>query len=83
VDNKYLGKDNYGHPKQEYIDSLESMTDDALLEETKSKIWLSDYASNNPRSDFHWHADACYDECKRRGKTEIYQKAYEYNAKDL
>lgn len=29
-----------------------------------------------PRSDYHWQADACYDEAARRGKPELYTQAY-------
>lgn len=75
-DEKYTGNDNYGKPKSRYIDALAEATDEALEEETKANIWLSAYASNNPRSDYHWHCDACYDECVKRGKPEIYQRAY-------
>ena len=53
------------------------MSDKKLLEETEKKIWLSAYANNNRRSDFHWHVDACYDEWERRGKPEMYVKAYD------
>lgn len=68
-DEKYTGNDNHGKPKAD--------ADDETLEtETKNKIWLSAYAANNPRSDYHWHCDACYDECVKRGKPEIYQRAY-------
>ena len=76
---KYTGKDNYGNPKQDYVTRLSSMSDEALFEEAKDKIWLSAYANNNPRSDYHWHADACRDECKSRNKPDIYQRAYDYN----
>lgn len=75
---KYEGKDNYGKPKADYLEKISLMDDDALLDETKNTIYLSAYANNNPRSDYHWHADACYDECQRRGKPEIYQRAYNY-----
>jgi len=78
---KYSGKDNYEKPKTDYLEKIAAMDDDALLNETKDKIWLSAYASNNQRSDFHWHCDACYDECQKRGKLEIYQRAYDYHIK--
>lgn len=70
-------------PKREvrqgaYREKLASVTEDDLYEHCKRYIWLSAYANNNPRSDFHWMVDSCYDECKRRGKiNEIYQKAYD------
>lgn len=72
----YAGNDNYGKPKKLYLEKLEAMDDDALRKECEQKIWLSAYAANNPRSDYHWHCDATYDECKRRGKPEIYSKAH-------
>lgn len=79
---KYTGNDNYGKPKQEYLDKLKAMSDDQLLKETKQAIWLSAYANNNPRSDYHWHADACYDEAKARSKPEVYKKAYRQTYKE-
>jgi len=72
----YTGKDNSGKPKAEYLARIAAMDEAALAEETKSKIWLSAYASNNPRSDYHWHCYACYDECQRRGRGDIYDTAY-------
>jgi hypothetical protein len=76
-------KDNYGKPRSEYIEKLKTLDEEKLFEETKNKIWLSAYASNNPRSDYHWHCDACYDECNRRERPDIYTKAYKYNTKGL
>jgi len=35
------GNDNYGKPKQNYIDKIANMTDKELYTETRSKIWLS------------------------------------------
>lgn len=69
--------DNYGKPRQQYFDKIAAMTDDELHRETRQKIWLSAYASNNPRSDYHWQVDALYDEWVRRGKPEGYSAAYE------
>ncbi len=59
-----------------YTARLQGMDDDALGKEAEQMIWLSAYASNNPRSDYHWQADFCYYECQRRGKPEIYDRAY-------
>lgn len=73
---KYFGNDNRGHPKADYLARLAAMDDEELQRECAGKIWLSAYAANNPRSDYHWHVDACYDECQRRGKPEIYQQGY-------
>ncbi|MGG0308285.1 hypothetical protein ABEY43_07275 [Priestia megaterium] len=74
--NKYEGKDNYGKPKMDYVDKVSKMTNEELFEETKSKIWLSTYASNNPRSDYHWNIDVCYDQWVERGNVDNYEKAY-------
>ena len=68
--------DNYGKPRSDYFARLAKMTDDQLFNETKDKIWLSAYASNNPRSDYHWQCDATYDEWVRRDKVEQYSKAH-------
>lgn len=63
--------------KLDYARRIVAMDDAALSKETEQKIWLSAYANNNPRSDYHWHADYCYDEWKRRGKPEGYQAAFD------
>ena len=75
---KYEGKDNDGNPKLEYLDKLKVMDDKALRSACEEMIWLSAFASNNPRSDYHWQCDACYDECSRRNKSHIYSQAHKY-----
>lgn len=77
TDKRYEGNDNYGKPKADYLAKLAEMEEPALLTETENKIWLSAYASNNSRSDYHWHCDACYDECKKRERLDIYDRAHE------
>jgi len=62
--------------KQEWTNKLYKMSDSELHEACKHYIWLSAYANNNPRSDYHWMCDATYDECKSRGKTAIYTNAH-------
>lgn len=62
--------------KPAYMEKLKSMTDEELFKECKDKIWLSAYASNNPRSCFHWQCDATYDEAKRREKVDLYSNAH-------
>lgn len=69
-------KDNYGNPGQDFVDRLSALDDAALERETEKYIWLSSYAGNNPRSDFHWQCDACWDECEKRGQRSIYERAY-------
>ena len=75
---KYEGTDNYGKPKSDYLAGLADMDDKQLREECDGKIWLSAYANNNPRSDYHWQCNACYDECNRRGKLHIYEQSHKY-----
>ena len=75
------GKDNYGNPRQSFADKIASLDDAAFVKEAQHRIWLSAYANNNPRSDYHWQADACYDEAQRRGKPELYKAAYDYVAR--
>lgn len=77
---KYEGNDNYGRPKSEYLARLAAMTDEKLEKETEEMIWLSAYAANNPRSDYHWQCAACYDECVKRDKPKIYDRAYKHVA---
>lgn len=74
---KLDGKDNAGNPRQEFADKIASLHDEDFLERAQKSIWLSAYANNNPRSDYHWQADACYDEAQRRGKPELYKQAWE------
>ena len=81
MNKKYIGLDNSKNPKSNYIKKLSEMDDEKLYNECEQKIWLSAYANNNPRSDYHWHVDACYDECVNRGKVEIYKRAYDANVK--
>lgn len=69
--------DNSAEKQKEYCSRLAAMNDTELEDEAERKIWLSAYASNNPRSCYHWHADACYDEAERRAKPAIYERAYE------
>jgi hypothetical protein len=70
------GKDNYGKPRQEFADKIAAADDAAFVKIAEERIWLSAYANNNARSDYHWQADACYDEAVRRGNEELYSKAY-------
>jgi len=74
---KYDGNDNYGKPKGDYLAKIAAMDDRQLQDETEHRIWLSAYANNNPRSDYHWQVDACYDESKRRDpQAMIYVRAF-------
>ena len=72
--------DNSPEKQAAYQGRVESMDDERLYLETKDKVWFSAYASNNPRSCFHWQADCCRAECARRGKEELAEQAYQYVA---
>jgi hypothetical protein len=72
----YTGNDNYGKPKQNFLDELAKMDEGELRKTCNTMIWLSAYANNNPRSDYHWQCDACYDECHQRGKVDIYSEEH-------
>lgn len=74
---KLEGKDNSGRPRQRFADEISALNDEAFCHAAENKIWLSAYANNNPRSDYHWQADACYDEAKRRGNPDLYKQAWE------
>lgn len=71
------GKDNYGKPRQAFADRLAAATDADFVKIAEEYIWLSAYANNNSRSDYHWMCDAAYDEAtKRRKKPELYNQAH-------
>lgn len=71
------GVDNYGKPKQDFADKLAAASEEEYLKIAEEYIWLSAYAANNLRSDYHWMCDAAYDEAKRRGNVDLYRKAWE------
>jgi hypothetical protein len=71
------GRDNYGKPCQEWADKLAELDDSAFVEFAAEAVYWSAWASSNPHSDYHWQADACYMESKRRGDTSWYQAAYD------
>jgi hypothetical protein len=58
-----------------YKAKLQEMNDDQLYEECKRTAWFSAYANSNPKSDYHFMCDLCYEECITRNKPELFQKA--------
>lgn len=70
------GVDNYGLPKQSFADLLADADQAQYLQLAETYIWLSAYAANNPKSDYHWMVDALYAEAKRRGKLDWYDTAF-------
>lgn len=78
---RHDGVDNYGRPKSEYRARLASMTDEELAQETGDKILLSAFVRNNPKADWHWQVDACYDEWVKRGQEEKYEEIWKRTAK--
>lgn len=53
-----------------------SMTDDEFVVKAEHQIWLSAFASNNPRAPAHAESDAAYAEAKRRMKPWLYNRAW-------
>jgi len=63
--------------RTEYRDKLAAMTNAQLSQECEDMIWLSAYANNNPRSDYHWMVDATYGEALARDPdASIYVRAH-------
>lgn len=60
----------------EYREHLKQLSDSDFVDHAKDQIWLSAFASNNPRSKYHWQTDACYDEAVRRERGYLYKKAW-------
>lgn len=71
------GLDNHKKPRQDWADMLAALDDRGFIALTERSIWLSAYANSNPGSDYHWQADACYDESQRRGNVGLYKQAYD------
>ena len=61
--------------KREPID-WRSKTDDEFIKEAETQIWLSAFASSNPRAPAHDEADRAHDEANRREKPWLYQRAW-------
>ena len=61
---------NHQRPRPDYVAKLEAMTDTELEAAADQMIWLSAYANNNSRSDYHWQCYCCYDELMRRTHTD-------------
>lgn len=74
-DDRFTGNDNYKKPKSEYIKKVFAMTEEQLQDEAERKIWLSAYANNNPRSDYHWQVDVLWLTCKKFPG--LYEKAFD------
>lgn len=72
---KLSGVGNTGS-RQDFADKIAAMDDEVFIKITEERIWLSAYAANNLRSDYHWQADACYHEAQRRGNPELYSQAW-------
>ncbi len=56
--------------KDEFVKKLQESSDEELRKTCSEYQWLSAYANNNPKSDYHWKVDCCYDECKARNKVD-------------
>jgi hypothetical protein len=71
------GTSNYGSPAQEYADKIAGLLAENFVCEAAEAIWMSAWAANNPTSDYHYQASACYYEAQRRGNPDLYQQAYD------
>lgn len=71
------GNDNSGKPRQLFADKLAAADDEAFVKIAEEYIWLSSYAANNRRSDYHWMCAACDAEANRRGKPGLFGRAYD------
>lgn len=71
------GRSNYSVPAQSFADSIAASDDAQFVQTAEEVIWFSAYANNNPTSDYHWQASACYYEAQRRGDPGLYQRAYD------
>ena len=71
------GTDNYERPAQEFADQIAALDDKKFTKRASDVIWLSAYAANNPRSDYHWQASAFWFEAQRRGKPGLYEAAWQ------
>lgn len=78
---RYQGNDNYGRPKADYLVKIAAMDDEKLESECYSMIYQSARCSNNPKADWHWMVDACYEEAAKR-PGEIYKRAYDQCYRD-
>lgn len=63
--------------QKDFAAKLGEMDEAGLRSACNQYIWLSSYANNNPRSDYHWQLDYVYTECSKRGKVDIYKKEHE------
>ena len=71
-----IGTDNKRKPRQAFANDLFVLSDDEFVKQAETIIWLSAYADNNSRSDYHWQADACYSEAARRKRPDLYELAW-------
>jgi hypothetical protein len=69
------GRGNDGRPRQNFADMIAALSVADYLTTADNYIWLSAFASNNLVCDYHWKADACYEEAQRRGDPGLYYRA--------
>lgn len=67
---------DFDKAEAEYLEELRGLDEAQLRKEANQMIWLSAYASNNARSDYHWKVDAVFGECERRGRGDIYREEH-------
>lgn len=70
------GTDSRGRPRQDFAVRLASYGVPEYLEVTVLCI-VKAAAAGDPRSDWHWMSEACFDEARRRGCPGLYSRAVE------
>ena len=61
---------------QAFQTKLATVTHKELFGLCREYIWLSAYASNNPKSNYHRMCDATYDRCQSLGVPVLYSYAH-------
>jgi len=65
----------------EYLIKIAAMDDEALYRECRENIGKFAFSDEATSLDGFWMTSACFKEAKRRGKSEIYSRAYDDNGK--
>lgn len=74
---RLAGTSNTSPSPQQWADEIAAPDDEGFVEKAAEAIYWSAWANNNPTSDYHWQASACYYEAMRRGDLDLYQRAYD------
>lgn len=53
------------------------LNDEDFVDKAEMQIWLSAFASNNPRAPAHKEVDSCWRYASDNGKEHLYKKAWD------